>query len=259
MLICLDSLCHNFCNKRNFKYSSSINYWLVDIILSRSRPVGNVREIAKVELGVFTARSRNLEFISWQSKNRRKFSPFLLKCWRKNPPVLKSRSKRKILFLPVENRTNPLRSCCGSREKTLWYWSQEVRERSSFFQSNNWRENPLRHCWRTRENTPWCCSWRLRERSSQFQCWSKRKILLYRSRKQEENILFVPVVVLEKKPSGIVVWSQEERERSSSFKSSQRKYPLLKSNCEEFFRSKSKRTRKRLPTTEVSISSFCSF
>ena len=66
MLICLDSLCHNFCNKRNFKYSSSINYWLVDIILSRSRPVGNVREIAKVELGIFTARSRNLEFISWQ-------------------------------------------------------------------------------------------------------------------------------------------------------------------------------------------------
>ena len=81
------------------------------------------------------------------------------------------------------------------------------------------------------------------------------------SRKREENILFVPVEVVdpEKKPSGIVVRSQEERERSSSFKSSQRKYPLLKSNCEEFFRSKSKRTRKRLPTTEVLTLSFCSF
>ena len=37
---------------------------MVDIILSRSRPVGNVREIAKVELGIFTARSRNLELLA---------------------------------------------------------------------------------------------------------------------------------------------------------------------------------------------------
>ena len=37
---------------------------MVDIILSRSRPVGNVREIAEVELGIFTARSRNLELLA---------------------------------------------------------------------------------------------------------------------------------------------------------------------------------------------------
>ena len=178
MLICLDSLCHNFCNKRNFKYSSSINYWLVDIILSRSRPVGNVQEIAKVELGISTARSRNLNLLA------------------------DSRKTGRILSVPV---VDPEKKPSGIEVK------------------------------------------------------KQEKDPLPSSRKQEENILFVPVVVLEKKPSGIVVWSQEERERSSSFKSSQRKYPLLKSNCEESFRSKSKRTRKRLPTTEVSISSFCSF
>ena len=115
------------------------------------------------------------------SRKLGRYSSFPLKCRRKNPLVLKSRSERKILFLLVENRK---------------------KISSSFL----------------------------------LKLWIQRK-----------------------KPSGIVVRSQEERERSSSFKSSQRKYPLLKSNCEEFFRSKSKRTRKRLPTTEVLISSFCSF
>ena len=217
-------MCHIFCNKRNFKYSSSINYWLVDIILSRSRPVGNVREIAKVELGVFTARSRNLEFISWQSKTGRILSV----------PVVDPEKKPSGIEVKKWEK-DPLPSSRKQREKSSPFLFQVLEKK-----------------------TLWCCSWRLRERSSQFQCWSKRKILLCRSRKQTD-ILSVPVVVLEKKPSGIVVWSQEERERSSSFKSSQRKYPLLKSNCEESFRSKSKRTRKRLPTTEVLTLSFCSF
>ena len=59
MLICLDYLCFYFCNKRNFKYFNSIIELVVGIILSRSRPVGNVQEIAKVELEGFTARSQN--------------------------------------------------------------------------------------------------------------------------------------------------------------------------------------------------------
>ena len=82
-----------------------------------------------------------------------------MKHWRKTPPVLNLRSKRKILFLPVENR-----------------------RKFSPFLLKHWSKNP-----------------------PVLKSRSERKILFLLVEKQEENILFVPVVVLEKKPSGIVV------------------------------------------------------